>query len=133
MSVFDRRRGREAGVTSLEVALTFGLFITLILVTIDLSLYFVALHNLTVVVAAAARAAQADRTITNCDGPPASWPGVSPAAPLLNPRQLSLCITQPFITLGVQQVTVTGTYTYQGLTPVTQALPAITETVTYGF
>jgi Flp pilus assembly protein TadG len=128
-----RRRFSDAGVTALEVAFVFALFVMLTLGTVDASLYLVSLQNLTSLVNGAARAGQADVTLTNCDGPPSSWSGVSAYAPLLNPNLVYLCVQQPFVP-GLQTLTVTASYTYQPLTPwLGNFLGPITETVTYNY
>ena len=128
-----RRRDGESGVTSMEVALALILFIPLMMATVDLTFYFVALHNLTALVSGAARAAQGDPTLQYCDGTASSWSGVHTYAPLLDPEQLTLCITQPFIALGVQTLTVTATYNFSSITFLNQLTGPITETVTYNF
>ncbi len=128
------RMGGTAGVTSLEVALTFAVFIMLMFGTIDLTRYFFSLHNLAAVVSAAARLGPGNIAFAPCGGPPSSWSGVPIYGPLLDPDQLSLCVTQPYTALGLQTVTVTATYNFSTLTPwLGQLTGPITETVTYHF
>ena len=55
MSFVSNNRRGDAGVTSMEVALTFGLFIMLVLSVIDLSRYFFSQQALTTLVNLTAR------------------------------------------------------------------------------
>jgi UDP-N-acetylmuramyl pentapeptide phosphotransferase/UDP-N-acetylglucosamine-1-phosphate transferase len=135
VNVINRRpRVDDAGVTSLEVALVFGIFVILMFGTIDLSRYFFSQHELNGLVAAAARQGLIDPTFTPCGGPPNSWSAFPAIVPLLDQSQVGLCVTQPFFPLGVQVLTVTGTYNFTTITPGLDGLSGMmTASVTYQY
>ena len=123
-----------AGVTSLEVAVIFGAFIVLMFGTIDLSRYFFTQQALTTLVNSAARQGLADPGFGQCDGPPSSWTAIPNITPLIDSNQVSICVTQPNFSTGVQVLTVTGTYNFMSITPGLDALiGTMSETVTYQY
>ena len=125
-------RADNAGITSMEVAITFGLFLVLMLGVIDLARFVITKHALSVVAATAARRGIVDPTFQPCGGPPPDT-FVMPS-PLLDPQQLTLCVSQPFFALGVQEMTVTASYHFAPITPGLESLLGdLTENLTYQY
>jgi Flp pilus assembly protein TadG len=146
--VFNRRRRfGNAGVTTMEVAIAFLVFIPLIFSVIDLSRYFFSQQALTTLASAAARNGLVNFTTgggAQCAPDPAmatnSWAaGVANYAPLLDPSQVtvSVCVGQsnnPVFSAGVMQVTAVATYNFTPLTPgLAVLLGPMVATVSYQF
>jgi hypothetical protein len=140
-----RRRPGHAGVTSLEVAISFGVFVMLVFCVIDMSRYLFSRQGLSTLVAAVAREAYAGSNDLppQCNGapsPPTSWDRIGVYAPLLDPNQVGLCynsqaniFTYPGAT-DLQILTVQATYNFTPITPLFDALIGqMTATNTYQF
>jgi Flp pilus assembly protein TadG len=133
-----RRRG-DAGVTSLEVAVIFGVFIVLVFSIIDLSRYLFSQQALTTLVTATARQGFAGTLPAFCNGAslPQTETQVAAFAPLLDFNRitsLAMCVDQGS---GVTVLTVTASYSFQPITPLIEAMlgPASTMTasMTYSY
>jgi hypothetical protein len=133
----SRRRFRAAGMTSLELALTFGLFFTLALGIFDMVRYFSAQQGLTVLANAAARVCVATvNENTQCLAFSNAW--ISFYAPLLDPTLVNFQGGPQwggdFNWAGLTVETVTVTYNFTSITPGLSALTGpITATVSYQY
>jgi len=144
---FNKRRRRgDAGVTSLEVAIIFGIFIVLMFSIIDLSRYLFSQQALTTLVSATARQGFAGTLPDLCDGTlPTQTPKlVANFAPLLEATRITnfqMCVstnsgdgvTQP---AGATVLTVTATYNFTPITPLVETLLGglpMTASMTYSY
>jgi Flp pilus assembly protein TadG len=142
--VFNRlRRLGDAGVTSMELAVSFVVFITFIFAMIDLSAYFYSQQALTTLVTIAARQVYATSVTSADSGTPAAQTLIAANGLLLDPSQISLRMDSGYgVPLpngettagGVNVLTVTATYNFVPLTPLLGALIGpMTATVTYQY
>ena len=153
MSFASNRWRDRRGVTTIELALVFGVFILFVFGVIDLSRYLVAQQELAVLTTAAARQgmiaqspggnqawlSQCPLSISAPGTAGVSWSaGVSNFAPMLDPSQVSVwvCSTNGSANLGTGlfQVIATGTYTFTPITPLLSSLVGpMVSTVTFTF
>ena len=133
-----------AGVTSLELAVTFGFFALLLCGMIDMSRYFFSQHALTALVNAAARQGAADPGFptgtsdadpaSGCSGPALPADKIPSIAPLLDPAKVALRVCGSFFPWGIQIVKVTATYDFETITPGLESLMGpMTASVTYQY
>jgi len=138
-----RRRPGNAGVTSLEVAVIFGIFIILVFGIIDMSRYLYSQQALTTLVTATARQGYATGSNYNPQGQQVQAL-VAAYAPLLDGTQvtISVSVNQPagdFVTIpfAAVEMQVIATYNFTPITPLVSALlgggTTMTATVTYTY
>lgn len=121
----NRRRGcSRAGTTSLEFALILTAFLWLVLGTIDIARYFFMVQGVLGVMSEAGRVSLMDPDWGPCGTD--TWDNIGSVAPLLNPAQVYLCVTQGYVGSGPTTVSVTVTYPF---TPFTPGLSALTGTI----
>jgi len=112
------RLGR-AGATSLEFALVALLFLTVLIGCMDIGRYFLVVLSLRTVVSEAARAALVN---PNMLPTPVLGPGsFSAITPIFNNNNLALTVTQSPGLPGVQQISVTATYSFTAWSPIWSA------------
>lgn len=121
----NRRRGSGgAGTTTLEFALVLLSFLWLVMGTIDIARYFFMVQGVLGVMSEAGRVSLMDPNWGPCGTD--SWDDIASIAPLLNPSQVYLCVTQGYVGSGPTTVSVTVTYPF---TPFTPGLSALTGTI----
>jgi Flp pilus assembly protein TadG len=129
-SAYNNHRRGDAGVTSMEVAISFALFVMLVFGVIDLSRYFFTQQALTTLVNITARQAYAHAQ--NPQVP--SQAQIASYAPLLDPTLLETFTVTLSQTPGLVALTVTAKYNYTPLTPLFGTFVGpLTATVTYQF
>lgn len=115
-----RRLGR-AGASSLEFGLVALLFLTVLIGCMDLGRYYLVEHSLRTIVAEAARAAQANTSITGTiDTTTASFAAITP---FIDNANLTLTVTQtPAGRYAIRKITVRGTYEFTAFSPIWSSL-----------
>lgn len=115
----NRRQRAVAGVTSLELAACFTLFMVLVLAVVDISRYFMFEYSLWNLAAAAARQGMGDSSLTSGLGGFPSIPAtLQSELPMLDPASVTLVVTQPSQVLGgVNTLTVTASTQFTTITP----------------
>jgi len=121
------RLGR-AGVTTLEFGVVALLFLTMLIGCMDLGRYYVIEHSLRTVVAEAARAAQANSSLSGSIDPTTA--GFTAITPFVDNANLNLTVTQtPSGRVSIRKISVTSTYIFTAWTPIWSVLDGpISET-----
>jgi Flp pilus assembly protein TadG len=116
----------------LELALVLVPFVWLMLGTIDIARYIFTLQQVVGLLSEAGR-----MSLTSIDWAPFgtnSWAGISTVAPLLDPTQVTLDVTQGLSGVGVYYSSVTVQYPFVAYTPGLAMLSGtITETTNYAY
>lgn len=128
--LFGDPRRRRSGTSTLEFALALPILMLFFIGMIQYSFYFFASQSMQTLVAYAARSAvieaKAGTLVTGTHD--ATSGTLSRIVPALNPKKVTLTITAPAPTSGIQTITVTATYPYSlALPPVSAPISASTK------
>jgi Flp pilus assembly protein TadG len=116
------RLGRE-GVTSLEFGMVALIFLMVLIGCMDLGRYYLVEHSLRTIVAEAARAALVDASINGTIDPTTA--GFAAITPFVDNANLTLQVIQPSGFPGVNQITVTATYSFAAYSPIWRSLNGV--------